>query len=364
NLAKGGELGLITVNTFIKSINGRALRNYFSENKIEIKIINFGGEQIFKHKNTYTCLCFLRKIEGSISYKRILSSGLLNFDQKTFFNYAYDDLNNLDGWNLVDSTEKNDFIGRIEATGKPFKNLFTTRNGIATLRNDIYKFVPTGEDSKFYYVTKFDKEFKIEKGICRRIINANKIKTEKDLLTKNEQIVFPYTEGDETPILAEELFVRKYPFAYNYLKSVKKDLALRDKGKTKDYEKWYSYGRRQSLDIYAYKLFFPHICERPRFVISKEKDLLFYNGIAVISDSLAEIQELKSLLESDIFFEYIKNTTKDYSSGYISMSRNYLKKFGIPELSKEEKDELKLAGKNTNLFWERIYKKAFKNLKN
>ena len=364
NLIEGGELGLITVNTFIKSINGRALRGYFSQNKIEIKIINFGGEQIFKNRNTYTCLCFLRKAKGAISYRRIPSSALLNFDQKTFFSYSYADLNNQDGWNLVDNNDTYDFIGRIEATGKPFQELFTTRNGIATLRNDIYKFIPTDEDKKFFHITKFGKEYKIEKGICRRIVNANKIKTEKDLLKKTEQIIFPYYQkGDEILIFSEEIFMQKYPFAYSYLKSLKKDLSLRDKGKTKYYEKWYSFGRRQSLDIYAYKLFFPHICERPTFVISKEKDLLFYNGIAVISDSLSEIQELKSLLESDIFFEYIKNTTKDYSSGYISLSRNYIKKFGILELTNEEKLELKEVGTNSNTFWEKMYKKAYKNSK-
>ena len=90
---------------------------------------------------------------------------------------------------MVDNNDTYDFIGRIEATGKPFQELFTTRNGIATLRNDIYKFIPTDEDKKFFHITKFGKEYKIEKGLCRRIVNANKIKTEKDLLKKTEQII-------------------------------------------------------------------------------------------------------------------------------------------------------------------------------
>ena len=45
-------------------------------------------------------------------------------------------------------------------------------------------------------------------------------------------------------------------------------------------------------------------------------------------------------MESDVFFDYIKNITKDYSSGYISMSKNYIKNFGICELTEDEKDAL------------------------
>lgn len=360
NLINEGILGLITVNTFIKSINGRALRGYFSENKIELKIINFGGEQVFKDKNTYTCLCFIRKKKGLILYKRTESLTLHKLTPESFFSYAYDTLNHHDGWNLVDTGDKNEFIIKVEAVGKPFKDLYDTRNGIATLKNDVYKFIPDSEDANFFYMTKSGIEYPIEKGICRRIVNANKIKTEADLKDKEEQIIFPYTrQHNDVTILPIREFKQNYPYTYYYLRRQKRELDTRDKGKIEDYEEWYAYGRRQSMDSYAYKLFFPHICERPTFVISRDRDLLFYNGIAVISESLNTLKELKSLLESDVFFEYIKHTTKDYSSGYISMSRNYIKNFGIPEITKEEKAQLKLAKTNQNLFWKKIYAKSF-----
>ena len=208
-------------------------------------------------------------------------------------------------------------------------------------------------------------KYTIEKGISRKIVNANKIKTENDLITKEERIIFPYTqENGEVIILPEDRFKLYYPNAYRYLEKRKSELSKRDKGKVENYEKWYAYGRRQSMDVYAYKLFFPHICERPTFVISRDMDLLFYNGIAVISDSLKELEELKSLLESDIFFDYIRSTTKDYSSGYISMSRNYIKNFGIAEITKEERTRLKKASTNKNLFWEKIYGRTIHSANN
>lgn len=60
-LNENGSLGYITVNTFYKSLNGRALRNYFSAKKYSFKIIDFGSEQIFNNRLTYTCICLIEK---------------------------------------------------------------------------------------------------------------------------------------------------------------------------------------------------------------------------------------------------------------------------------------------------------------
>ena len=69
NLNKNGVLGYITVNTFYRSLNGRSVRNYFSKNKFDLSIIDFGGEQLFKNRSTYTCICLIEKPQSdSIKY--------------------------------------------------------------------------------------------------------------------------------------------------------------------------------------------------------------------------------------------------------------------------------------------------------
>jgi hypothetical protein len=83
-------------------------------------------------------------------------------------------------------------------------------------------------------------------------------------------------------------------------------------------------------------------------------DLLFYNGIAIVSNKLEELLLIKRILESDIFFRYIRSTTKDYSSGYISMSRNYLKNFGVCQLNDYQKNQL-LKGSDCNSLLFDIY---------
>ena len=356
NLSVNGVLGYITVNTFLKSINGRALRQYFADHLINFRIINFAGEQIFKDRNTYTCLCFIQNQKGTVHYIQSPSSDLDNIRDDDFFEYLYEELNHYDGWNLAYSSEVDAYIRIIEASGHPFKEKYLTRNGIATLKNHVYKFTPINQNEDFYYLMTNDgKQYQIERGICRDIVNANKIKTEDDLIGNREKIIYPYIQRDgETIILNEARFKEEFPYAYRYLADHKKELKERDKGK-RTYEKWYAYGRRQSLNIQSYKLFFPHICKSPTFVISEDKDLLFYNGIAVISNDIEELQIIKMILESDVFLKYMRFTTKDYSSGYISMSKNYIKNFGILQLSDDEKKQL-LSCSNPNSLLIKLYK--------
>ena len=83
NLNSTGALGYITVNTFYKSINGRAVRSYFSENKYDLSIIDFGGEQLFKSRSTYTCICTIGKISSpTISYLKINSESINKIKKK------------------------------------------------------------------------------------------------------------------------------------------------------------------------------------------------------------------------------------------------------------------------------------------
>lgn len=111
-------------------------------------VIDFGAEQVFKSKNTYTCICFIEnKKNAHISYSRNKSSELLE-DKISYSKILYKGLDWKKGWNLKDHS----IISKIEGTGKAFGDLYKTRHGIATLKNDIYIFNPIAEDSDYYYL--------------------------------------------------------------------------------------------------------------------------------------------------------------------------------------------------------------------
>lgn len=334
NLAENGTLGFITMNSFFKSLNGRALRNYFQRKEFAISIIDFGSEQVFKSKNTYTCICFIEnKEEKFISYTETETKelgGKLPFEK-----VKYSVLDSKKGWNLKD----NKTISKIESTGIPFGELYQTRHGIATLKNDIYIFRPVDEDENFFYLRN-GSLYKIEKDICKDIVNSNKLSREVSLNTLKEKVIFPYHQQEKPKLLDEKLMQESFPEAYKYLQNKRKILAKRDKGKG-NYENWFAFGRTQSLEKIRTKMFFPKYSDRtPNFIINSDEELFFYNGLAVVGSAEKEMEIIKKIMESSIFWYYIKCTSKTYSSDYYSLNGIYIKNFGVCELTERENEFL------------------------
>ncbi|MBP1641041.1 MAG: methylase [Bacteroidetes bacterium] len=351
NLSLNGFLGFITMNSFFKSLNGRALRDYFQRVSLVFSIIDFGSEQVFKSKNTYTCICFIEnRKQNFISYASADSIKLKN--SHSFKKIDYNLLDSKKGWNLKD----NKVISRIESTGIPFGELYQTRHGIATLKNDIYIFKPVSEDENYFYLQN-GSLYRIEKGICKDIVNSNKLSREVILSELKEKVIFPYDQQAKPKLLSEELIKEKYPEAYKYLRKKRSILAGRDKGNGK-YENWFAFGRTQSLEKTKNKMFFPKYSDRtPSFIINSDEDLLFYNGLAVVGSSETEMIILKKIMESSVFWYYIKSTSKPYSSNYFSLNGNYIRNFGICELTDQEVEfVLREDNRNTlNLFFEDKY---------
>lgn len=334
-----GILGYITVNSFYKSLNGRNLRSFFSSKKYHFRLIDFGHEQVFKKRTTYTCVCVIQKKKGFIEYNNTVSTNLYKLKDKDFIKIEYKGLNDLEGW-LLDEYNTRLNILKLENSGDKLEDYVNIRNGFATLRNKIYIIQPSRNDDVYFYFSKADKEFKVEKAICREAIKPNILKHENEIEEKIEYLIFPYLiDNGKITIISEGDLKKNFNATYKYLTFFKKDLKERDNG-NKEYEKWYAFGRNQALTIHGDKLLFPYISNNPYFVYTDKKDLLFYNGYAIIDDDKDKLLFLKTILTSDIFWYYIKIKSKPYSSGYYSLAKNYIKQFTIPELSIEEKNKL------------------------
>lgn len=344
-----GILGYITVNNFYRSLNGRALRNFFSENSYSFKLIDFGSEQVFKSRLTYTCICQIGKTHGNLFYTNTTPQRINSLEKEDFITFDYEQLNNVDGWQLEDAkTQLN--LQKLENAGKKLGDLFNIRNGFATLRNNIYLFTPIEEDEKFFYFEKEGQLFHIEKNICRDAIKPNVLKDEADLGRLMEKIIFPYNivihhsnglfqnqVNRLVRIIREEIFQRDFPKAYNYLNSRKNELAKRDKGQ-REYETWYAYGRTQALNIIGLKLLFPYISDKPYFVYTNDIELLFYNGYALVSDSEDDLKFIQKILKTEVFWYYIECTSKPYANNYFALAKNYIKSFSVPSFTEKEKE--------------------------
>lgn len=231
------------------------------------------------------------------------------------------------------------YIKKLETQAFPL-NKWKIRNGLATLKNDVFFFEPVKTDSKYYYIQSDNNIFKIEKGICIRVVKPNVIRDEQELKDKIEIALFPYERSGEKITPIDEYFLKeRYPHAYNYLVKNKRSLSKRDKGKGK-YPTWYSYGRTQGMNNFGKKLLIPYIAGRPTAVLSLDEELLFYCGYALFSEDEQELRLLKLFLESEAFWFYIYYTSKPYSKGYMAFAKNYITGFSIPALTDTEKKRL------------------------
>lgn len=333
-----GCLGFITMNTFLRSINGRAVRSYFSRNRFSISIVDFRGYQVFDSKNTYTCLFYLDKkhIADDILYA-VDEQGDLS-DNVHYTTVPYAALDDDKGWTLNNF----DKTVAIETVGIQIKDYCSSRHGIATLSNNTYIHKPIAEDDDYFYIDERGTRFSIERGICRDIVNPNKLNAIDDFNLLIEKVIFPYQiENGRAIVYTPDEMKSLFPNALAYLESKRNVLKSRDKGKTCAYPQWYAFGRTQSLVMPRYKLFFPKFANKPiRCVICDNPNLMLYNGLAFVSQSEKKLRILKAVMESNLFWAYVKANAKPYASGYYSLSGVDIKHFGIPEFTSVEENEL------------------------
>lgn len=329
-----GWLGYISPNTFLQSVNGRGLRNYLRDSRVSISIINFKETQNFPGVTHYTCIVFVNA-DGkkcNVDYALNKEPDLGNC---SYTHYEISDYANNQEWRLG-NIEIDRLVHKIEHQPRKLGD-FGIRNGLATLCNDIYFFRCDFEDSDFYYRTFHGVSYRIEKDICIDVAKPNIMRNGRDLIEKGEKAIFPYKKGK---IIEEDALQNKYPYAYHFLLEYKDRLQRRDKGKTSSYPAWYAYGRTQGMNNTGLKLLIPYMADRGVAIISENQELLFYCGYAVFAEDTITLKLLKNLIESDVFLFYIRMTSKPYSKGFMALAKNYIKNFGIPILSDEQKRDL------------------------
>lgn len=356
NLKEDGILGYITVNNFYRSVNGRALRHYFKRRRLGLRIVDFGSEQVFKGRSTYTCLCFVKNCsDGDVYYTTCDSSAVESIQEDSFERFGYQELEDNTAWTL--SSKKNlDFIKKVRETGIPLDKFVAVRNGFATLRNDVYLFKPVREDELYYYFDGEAGEEHVEREICRDAIKGNILRCEADVEYFREKLIFPYRmgEGDVVIPIEEKEMQTRYPCTYHYLE--KNIGILGQRSKAEKIRPWYVYGRSQALNYTGNKLLFPYIADKPYFILSNDRDLMFYNGYCIVDESLEKLQFLQRLLCSRLFWRYIQATSKPYGGQFYALAKNYIKTFGVIDLSDEQRGEfMSVADEEIDHYIEELY---------
>jgi hypothetical protein len=264
-LSADGILGYIIPSKFTKVGAGKKLREELSSKGYLHSIVSFGANQVFADKTTYTCLLILnKKPQTTFQYAEVKSLKSWKVREPNTVKYATKNTSQLDNevWVLVPPDLTNVYtkisaqsVKLVDLVGEG--NIF---NGIQTSANEIYIFIPTKEDTKHYYFTKKNVDYKIEKAITKPYFqtssgedNLNTYRTFKP----NARVIYPYENTKKgVEIIPLTTIQKKYPLAFDYfqkhkaiLNNPKRD--IKPEPATKN--EWHRFGRQQGLNILGKK---------------------------------------------------------------------------------------------------------------
>jgi len=264
-LSADGILGYIIPSKFTKVGAGKKLREELSSKGYLHSIVSFGANQVFADKTTYTCLLILnKKPQTTFQYAEVKSLKSWKVREPNAVKYATKNTSQLDNevWVLVPPDLTNVYtktsaqsVKLVDLVGEG--NIF---NGIQTSANEIYIFIPTKEDTKHYYFTKKNVDYKIEKAITKPYFqtssgedNLNTYRTFKP----NARVIYPYENTKKgVEIIPLTTIQKKYPLAFDYfqkhkaiLNNPKRD--IKPEPATKN--EWHRFGRQQGLNILGKK---------------------------------------------------------------------------------------------------------------
>ena len=237
-LKRGGWLGYITPNTYVKTAAGQLLRRFILGQHGIACLIDFGEHQVFKSATTYSLITVLNKNTKREKYElyrfdgeAVTSNGLVSVSRLPLKRI----------WTLA-SEEILQQIESLRTRGWPLGEIADIHVGIQTLADDV--FILEKRNEREGYVVAVDKlggEVRLESGITRAILKASVMQNGYD--RKERIIIFPYKNEK---LMKEDDLQNQYPNAYQHLKKYKNDLLKRDKGKH-DPNRWYAFGREFGL---------------------------------------------------------------------------------------------------------------------
>jgi hypothetical protein len=316
-LSENGICGLITPNTFLFTETARPLRLHFAQSRNLLQITNYGDIQLFNEATTYSAITiFSSKKNHNFKFQKAVSEK--EFEEK---NVDFSELKE-PFWQLT--TEKTEKIN-----GKKLKEICNIHVGITTLCDSAYIFSIEKLDENFVLAnTKFQGKVKIEKNILKPIVKGSKLKHSEEKI--KEYILFPYRQANGKHVILPEIELKKnYPFAYDYLLSVKPELDKRDNGIPNSVS-WYAFGRSQGLDTsFGEKIIFSPMNDKPNFVYYPNSECTFYSGYCIKKVNGFSIENLMLQLNSDRMDKFVSMSSRDFRGGWKAYNKKIIENFEV-----------------------------------
>lgn len=314
-LSDTGICGLITPNTYFYTETGKLLRENFVKNRCIKQITNYAEIQLFDNATTYSAITIFNKQKNEC----FLLQHAINqtkFKEKVIH---IKELQNQKFWQLT-------IEEKLNTNGKKLKDICNIHVGITTLSDKSYIFPIEIIDDNFALAnTRLKGKVKIERKILKPIIKGSTLKSSDEPI--KEYILFPFKKiNGKHQVLQEDELKQNYPFAYDYLLSIKDVLAKRDNGKP--ITPWYNFGRTQSLDSsFGKKIIFSPMNKTPNFIYYDNEECTFYSGYCIKYSG--DMNYLLQQLNSERMQKFIEISSRDFRGGWKAYNKKILEEFVI-----------------------------------
>ncbi len=336
-----GFVNFIMPTKWTNSTFGKGLRSVLLSNHFMPRIINFGAYQVFA-ASTYTGLQWFRKT-NEIEYLE-LNRDLNNNDELSDFltqisvsDFVKINPNTVEAWTLTND-KVNNILNKLMKNpltlGDVFEKIF---QGLATSKDDVYFIYDcfNVDDEIIEGYSRFlQRKVRIEKGLLKPLLKGEDVHR-YEIIRTNKYVVFPYKLlNDKAELYSEEEISQNFPLGYSYLKECEPELRGREKGRFNIDKKWFQYSRKQGLTYGGLtKILAPEISLGGNF--SMDKNGQFYSTTKVYGyikkqNCPLSYEFLLGLLNSDLFWFFIKNTGYVLRGGYFTFKTNYITPFPMP----------------------------------
>lgn len=356
-LKEGGRLGFIVPNKFMKVGAAQNLRELITKHHYVEHITSFGANQIFSDKSTYTSLLILSKKDNKyLTYTEVDDYDSWRIHKKIDWMETRFPVDHLSGetWVLYPEQYRKLFEEKILPNSIKLGELLNEHsifNGIQTSADKEYVIKPItySKQEKIYRFKYQGEVYAVEQSATKPYFQTPESNAEDGLSTysylkENARVIYPYKNVNNQVVLLTLSEIQKdYPALYAYLTTdaVKnKLLDRRMKPDIPEKDKWYRYGRQQSLSACEIdtKLVVGVLSKADKYAIDTNRTLVSSGGtagycmISIPDDCNYSIYYIQALLSSKQG-EWVASLYGEiFRGGFIARGTKVLKQLPIARI--------------------------------
>lgn len=357
-LKDSSRLGMIIPNKFMTLKNGKALRKLLAKTYHICRIVDFGANQVFAGRSTYTCIlvatpslipCFSRQEVQSIP--EFVSSPIGGG-----FEYPSDYLGE-DPWSFPPDVVSS-HLARIDPQCSRLEDAVDIFVGLQTSKDEAYIIEPVEETPELFFFNDY-RGFRssVEKALCRPFLHKVSLEPYGNP-TPNKKLIFPYKSvNGRTILIAASELQKHYPHAYDYLLSIKDDLDQRAVVPKRKGDDWHKFGRSQSISKFSSG---PHLICRvltlgPQYAIDRSGLIMFtggdngpYYGLRMLEGTPECIEYIQAVMCYWLTELLVRYKTSYFEGAYYSHAKQFIKNLPIRRIDFGCQEDVALYEKIVN----------------